>query len=75
MLDRRERPPQPGLKVADTNCQSYTCAGDATQFCGGIGGYVLMWYDSTLYSPRAGDTAHQHVDHSQQQQQQQHIGH
>ncbi|KAK3378034.1 WSC domain-containing protein [Podospora didyma] len=43
--------PAPGLKVADYLCLNYICPGDKTQFCGGVGSYALMWYDSTGYFP------------------------
>lgn len=45
--------PDISLKAPDTAC-SYNCAGDATQVCGGIGGYLSLYYDSTKYFPANG---------------------
>jgi hypothetical protein len=38
---------------ADTYC-TYECAGDSTQACGGTGGYLSLYYDSTRYFPSNG---------------------
>jgi hypothetical protein len=46
-------PPTTAL-VADSFC-SYNCAGDSTQVCGGPGGYLSIYYDSSRYFP-ANDT-------------------
>jgi WSC domain len=45
-------PPVSAL-VADTYC-SYSCAGDSTQVCGGAGGYISIYYDSSRYFPANG---------------------
>ena len=45
--------PSSSLKYADSLC-SYTCAGDSTQICGGQGGYVSIYYDSSRYFPSNG---------------------
>ena len=42
--------PQASLLVEDYFC-SYACAGDATQICGGSGGYLSVYYDTTKYFP------------------------
>lgn len=39
--------------VSDSYC-SYSCAGDATQACGGTGGYISIYYDSSRYFPSNG---------------------
>ena len=33
---------------------SYACPGDDTQACGGAGGYISIYYDSTRYTPNSG---------------------
>ncbi|KAK3944151.1 WSC domain-containing protein [Diplogelasinospora grovesii] len=43
--------PPVSLRVDDYLCQNYICPGDKTQFCGGVGSYVMMWYDVTGYFP------------------------
>jgi len=45
--------PSPSLLVADSYC-SYSCGGDATQVCGGQGGYLSVYYDSSRYFPSNG---------------------
>lgn len=44
--------PPSSAKVADLSCQTqYVCPGDATQYCGGYGGYLSLYYDSLMYFP------------------------
>ncbi|KAK0636226.1 WSC domain-containing protein [Bombardia bombarda] len=43
--------PPDSLKVDDYLCNNYICPGDSTQFCGGVGSYATMWYDTTGYFP------------------------
>jgi hypothetical protein len=45
--------PSSTVLVSDAFC-SYSCAGDATQQCGGTGGYISLYYDSTRYFPSNG---------------------
>jgi hypothetical protein len=42
--------PPVSQQAADSKCSTYTCSGDATQFCGGTGGYSSIYYDSTKFS-------------------------
>jgi hypothetical protein len=44
--------PPNSTKVADSFCKTqYVCPGDATQYCGGYGGYISLYYDSLKYFP------------------------
>jgi len=44
--------PASSTKVAESSCQTqYTCPGDTTQYCGGYGGYISLYYDSLKYFP------------------------
>ncbi|KAK3327788.1 WSC domain-containing protein [Cercophora scortea] len=43
--------PAASRKVDDYLCNTYICPGDSSQFCGGFGSYVAMWYDTTGYFP------------------------
>lgn len=43
----------PGLKGSEIAC-SYACDGDASESCGGYGGYMSLYYDSTRYFPANG---------------------
>jgi WSC domain len=45
--------PSASLLVADSYC-SYACAGDSTQVCGGQGGFLSVYYDSSRYFPANG---------------------
>lgn len=45
--------PSASLKGSDNQC-NYACAGDASQSCGGLGGYISVYYDSTRYFPDNG---------------------
>ncbi|KAE9379342.1 WSC-domain-containing protein [Stipitochalara longipes BDJ] len=45
--------PNPSSKVSDALC-NYQCAGDSTQICGGNGGYISIYYDSSRYFPANG---------------------
>jgi hypothetical protein len=45
--------PSPSQLVADSYC-SYSCGGDSTQICGGQGGYLSLYYDSSRYFPANG---------------------
>lgn len=49
-------PPSSRL-ATDANCRSYLCSGDRSQYCGGDGGYLSMWYDVTAYFPGNGTLA------------------
>jgi WSC domain len=49
--------PSLSLKVADSLCSTYFCPGDRTQICGGIGGYIYLFYDTTKYFPQNGTLA------------------
>ncbi|KAF4624790.1 hypothetical protein G7Y89_g13381 [Cudoniella acicularis] len=46
--------PPSSLQVADSECTTYTCPGDTTQFCGGYGGFMSLYYDTTKYNPGTG---------------------
>lgn len=46
--------PSSSLLATDANCESYTCPGDSSEYCGGDGGYISMWYDVTAYFPENG---------------------
>lgn len=43
--------PPPSLYKADETYCTFSCAGDATQVCGGFGGYLSVYYDSSRYTP------------------------
>lgn len=45
--------PNPNLKVSDGLC-NYQCAGDPSQICGGNGGFLSLYYDSSRYFPSNG---------------------
>ncbi|KAF3769510.1 WSC-domain-containing protein, partial [Cryphonectria parasitica EP155] len=49
--------PSSSLLATDANCEGYTCAGDASEYCGGDGGYISIWYDVTAYFPENGTLA------------------
>jgi hypothetical protein len=49
--------PPANLLVSDTNCAGYACSGDSTQACGGPGGFISIYYDSTRYFPANGSIA------------------
>lgn len=49
--------PSSSLLATDANCKSYLCSGDSSEYCGGDGGYVSMWYDVTAYFPGNGTLA------------------
>ena len=38
------------LDTTNTKC-TYSCTGDAGQACGGVGGYISVYYDPTKYTP------------------------
>lgn len=44
------KPLPASYKVDETRC-SFACSGDATQDCGGAGGYLSVYYDATQYTP------------------------
>jgi hypothetical protein len=46
--------PTASLLAAEDNMCGYACAGDSTQVCGGLGGYISIYYDSTRYFPSNG---------------------
>ncbi|KUJ17722.1 FAD/NAD(P)-binding domain-containing protein [Mollisia scopiformis] len=43
--------PSPSSKAADSMCMNYACPGDSTQWCGGVGGYLELYYDRMKYDP------------------------
>ncbi|KAH8649429.1 hypothetical protein BGZ60DRAFT_499074 [Tricladium varicosporioides] len=43
--------PTTSRQVDESKCTTYTCPGDTSQFCGGNGGFISLYYDSTKYSP------------------------
>ncbi|CAD6594301.1 MAG: hypothetical protein ASARMPREDX12_008599 [Alectoria sarmentosa] len=45
-----DTPPPSLYQAAETFC-TFSCAGDATQVCGGFGGYLSVYYDATRYTP------------------------
>lgn len=45
--------PNSSLLVSDSLC-NYLCNGDSTQTCGGIGGLISIYYDSSRYFPLNG---------------------
>jgi hypothetical protein len=45
--------PPASVLAADSECD-YTCSGDATQSCGGYGGFISLFYDSSRYFPETG---------------------
>lgn len=44
-------PPNPAYLDQSNSLCTYSCAGDASQPCGGNGGYIDIFYDATKYSP------------------------
>lgn len=44
------KPPPTTYKADETFC-TFACSGDATQECGGAGGYLSVYYDATQYTP------------------------
>ena len=44
------KPPPSSFKADEASC-TFACSGDATQDCGGAGGYVSIYYDATRYTP------------------------
>lgn len=46
--------PSSTVLATDANCEGYLCTGDSTQYCGGEGGYISIWYDVTAYFPENG---------------------
>jgi hypothetical protein len=44
--------PSSSLLVEDSLCSTYLCSGDSTEVCGGIGGYMSLFYDITKYFPQ-----------------------
>ena len=48
-------PPPSLYKANEAHC-TYPCAGDATQVCGGVGGYLSVYYNASLYTP--GNASH-----------------
>jgi hypothetical protein len=45
--------PPASVLAADAEC-AYACVGDATQSCGGYGGFISLFYDSSRYFPETG---------------------
>ena len=43
-------PPPSSYKANEAHC-TYSCAGDATEVCGGVGGYLSVYYNASLYRP------------------------
>jgi hypothetical protein len=46
--------PAQSHSVPNNLCMGFVCVGDSTQFCGGSGGYMPMYYDVTKYNPASG---------------------
>jgi WSC domain len=49
--------PPSHLKSPDVKCTGYICVGDSLEFCGGPGGYMPMYYDTTKYNPNPGNVS------------------
>ena len=49
-------PPSDQWQVADQGFCTFSCTGDANDACGGAGGYVSIYYDSTRYTPGTDDS-------------------
>ena len=49
-------PPSLAFLVNDDLC-TFACPADPTQACGGVGGYISIYYDATRYNPGNGSTA------------------
>ncbi|KAF2492456.1 WSC-domain-containing protein [Lophium mytilinum] len=47
--------PLASVKVDETKCTTLTCAGDASQMCGGTGTYMSVYYDSLRFDPVSGN--------------------
>ena len=43
-------PPPSSYKANEAHC-TYSCAGDATEVCGGVGGYLSVYYNASVYTP------------------------
>ncbi|KAK0125522.1 hypothetical protein ONS96_009359 [Cadophora gregata f. sp. sojae] len=43
--------PSVSLQVADLKCANYACPGDSSQWCGGNGGFLALYYDSLKFDP------------------------
>ena len=48
--------PPPNKYSVDESFCTFSCAGDANQVCGGQGGYLSVYYDSSRYNPADGST-------------------
>lgn len=48
-------PPATYLDTTGSHC-TFACSGDATEDCGGVGGYISIYYDATKYTPGAAST-------------------
>ena len=46
--------PPPSTYKADESFCTYSCAGDVTQVCGGVGSYLSVYYDASQYTPSNG---------------------
>lgn len=44
------KPPPDSYQAEEERC-TFACSGDATQDCGGAGGYLSLYYDATQYTP------------------------
>ncbi|KAK0100032.1 hypothetical protein ONS95_013153 [Cadophora gregata] len=45
--------PSPTLKGLDSQC-AYTCGGSSNEACGGVNGFISLYYDSSRYFPQNG---------------------
>lgn len=43
-------PPSQYLNADNTMC-TFACSGDGSQHCGGVGGFISIYYDATRYTP------------------------
>jgi len=43
-------PPSIYLNADNTRC-TFACTGDGSQHCGGVGGFISVYYDATRYTP------------------------
>lgn len=48
-------PPTQYLNADNTLC-TFACSGDGSQHCGGVNGYISIYYDATRYTPGIGTT-------------------
>lgn len=51
--------PPPNTYKADESFCTYSCAGDVTQVCGGVGSYLSVYYDASQYNASSGTSTPQ----------------